>query len=89
MLGLRLDAATESGLARVARRAGRTKSDVVREAIRDFLKRADDDADLIAQVRAVAALTREQDLDFLDSLQDDVEELLQEQEARVAAGRAA
>lgn len=38
MLGLRLDPTLERNLAALARRQGRTKSDVVREAIRRYLE---------------------------------------------------
>lgn len=89
MLGLRLDRATDEKLARVARREGRTKSDVARSALRDYLSRAEDDAALIAEVKRIAALTPEEDLAYLDELQDDLEQLLADEERSVSARRAA
>lgn len=89
MLGLRLDVATEERLARVARRQGRTKSDLAREALSDFLNRAEDDADLIAELKRITAATSERDLAVLDDLIDDLHELLEEEEANIAASRTA
>lgn len=89
MLGLRLDAGTEARLARVAQREGRTKSDGVRDAIRAHLTRIDGDAELVEEVKRVAALTSEEDLAYLDELQDDLEDLLAEEEAALSVRRAA
>ena len=89
MLGLRLDAETEAGLSRIARREGRTKSDIARDALRQYLSRVEDDAALIAQVKAIAALTTEDDLLRLDESQADLEELMDEEEAVLRVGKAA
>ena len=64
MLGLRLDGDTEAKLARLARREGRTKSDLVRDALKAYLRQADDDAALIAEVRihSVSALLSMEEL---------------------------
>ena len=88
MLGLRLDTDTEAGLARVARRERRTKSDIARDAIRAYLARVEDDEALIAEVRAIAALMTEDELRELDASQDDLEAMLQDEEAALAATKA-
>lgn len=89
MLGLRLDAATEAGLSRIARQEGRTKSAIVREALRGYLSTVDDDAAMIAQVRAVSALSMEEDLNLLDAAQADLEDLLNDEETGYHASKAA
>lgn len=89
MLGLRLDREMDAQLARVARREGRTKSDVARGALRDYLTRADDDAALIAEVKRIAALTSDEDLAYLDGLQDDLEDLVTTEEQAMIRGRRA
>ena len=88
MLGLRLDGETEARLARVARRQGRSKSDIARDALRLHLARLDDDSELVAEMRRIASLVIGEDLSFLDENQADLEELLAEEEA-AAARRAA
>ena len=89
MLGLRLDPDLEAGVARVARREGRTKSDVVRSALREFLGRTEADELLLSEVRTIAALTAPDELSQLDALNDDMEDLIAAEEARLAADRAA
>ena len=89
MLGLRLDAGMEAGLARIARLEGRTKSAVVRDALKSYLARLEDDAALVEQVRQIAALTPECELIRLDDAQDDLEDLLAAEEASAASAGAA
>jgi RHH-type rel operon transcriptional repressor/antitoxin RelB len=89
MLGLRLDAETEAGLARAARRERRSKSEIARDALRAYLRRTDQDAELIAAVKRISALTGEEDLRWLDENQADLESLLNEEEAAFRTGRAA
>ncbi|WP_375428989.1 ribbon-helix-helix protein, CopG family [uncultured Sphingomonas sp.] len=84
-----MDNDTEAKLARLARREGRTKSDLVRDALRSYLRHADDDEALIAEVRRIAALTSESDLDELDASVDDLEELINAEEACAVTSRAA
>ena len=50
MLGLRLEPELQRQLATLARRTGRSKSDIAREAVRDYLDRHDDDAEFRRQV---------------------------------------
>lgn len=89
MLGLRLDEDMEARLASVARRQGRTKSEVAREAINAHLARIEGDVELVAEVRRIAALTSEADLGHLDDLQDDLERLMLDEEVGAAARKAA
>ena len=89
MLGLRLDGDTEAKLTRLARREGRTKSDIVRDALRSYLLHAEDDEALIAEVRRIAAITSGGDLDELDAAADDLEALIEAEEASAVASRAA
>lgn len=55
MLGLRLDRELEAGLARVARQSHRSKSDVAREAIRQYLDRRYPRAEIDRQLVLIAA----------------------------------
>lgn len=55
MLGLRLDRELEAGLARVARQSHRSKSDVAREAIRQYLDRRFPQAEIDRQLALIAA----------------------------------
>ncbi len=89
MLGLRLDDDTEAKLARAARRQGRTKSDLVRDVLRTYLRQAEDDAALVDEVRRIAAITSESDLGELDAAVDDLEALIDAEEASFLASRAA
>ena len=89
MRGLRLDGDTEAQLTRLARRQGRTKSDLVRDALSTYLRQAEDDAALIAEVRRIAAVTSDRDLDELDAEVDDLEALIAAEEASVPASRSA
>ncbi|WP_375404213.1 ribbon-helix-helix protein, CopG family [uncultured Sphingomonas sp.] len=89
MLGLRLDGDTEAKLARLARREGRTKSDLVRDALKSYLRHAEDDEALIAEVRRIAARTPDSELNELDFAADDLEALIDAEEAGAVASRAA
>lgn len=55
MLGLRLDRAMEAGIAQVARQTHRSKSDVAREAIRQYLDRRFPRAEIDRQLALIAA----------------------------------
>lgn len=79
MLGIRLDDETERGLARAARRTGRTKSDIARDAIREFLGRVEMDAELERELALIAA-TSDHDLDAVDALADDMLRLIDAEE---------
>ncbi len=50
MLGLRLDVQLCEQLAALARQSGRSKSDLAREAVRDYLVRHDQDLEFKRQV---------------------------------------
>ena len=56
MLGLRLDSAMERRLAQFARQTRRSKSDIARDAMREYLDRHAGDDEYQRQVRAIAAL---------------------------------
>ena len=49
-LGLRLEPRLGSQLASLSRRTGRSKSDIAREAVREYLDRHDEDAEFRRQV---------------------------------------
>lgn len=73
MLGVRLDAETERRLAAAARRSRRPKSDIAREAVRQYLDRHEAGDEMERQLRAVGAIERSnararQELDELDAL---------------------
>lgn len=72
MLGVRLDPETEAGLARLAKRTRRAKSDIAREAVRRYVARHD--AAYLAEARrqSLAASGEEGDEDaaMLDELAD-------------------
>lgn len=72
MLGLRLDRDMEQRLVRFARATRRSKSDVARDAMREYLDRHAVDEEYLRQVRALAAATSEDDLAELDAVADDV-----------------
>lgn len=82
MLGIRLDAETEAGLARIARRTGRTKSDIARDAIRSYLAETEHDEALDRELAMIAAAASEADLGFLDHLGDDLAGLIDQEEGR-------
>lgn len=70
MLGVRLDAETEAALGKLARRTRRTKSDLVREAVRRYVW--SNDQELLAEARrqslAAAARAPTPDDEFWDGL---------------------
>lgn len=71
MLGIRLDPETERELAALAKRQGRTKSAVVREAIRRYLTSIDLAGEARRQSLAVSGDTAEQDaLRFVEHATD-------------------
>jgi RHH-type rel operon transcriptional repressor/antitoxin RelB len=72
MLGIRLDAELEAGLSALARRTQRTKSDVAREAVREYLERHSLDVEYRRQVALVHEAQKGTDLDWLDAMTDDL-----------------
>jgi Arc/MetJ-type ribon-helix-helix transcriptional regulator len=62
----------EQRLVRYARATRRSKSDVARDAMREYLDRHAVDDEYLRQVRAVAAATTEDELAVLDALADDL-----------------
>ncbi|MEO5937492.1 MAG: ribbon-helix-helix protein, CopG family [Sphingomonas sp.] len=73
MLGVRLDADAERQLAALARRTSRTKSDIVREAVSQYVS-AHDDAYLAEARRQSLRAAKRDDaaiLDMLDAALDD------------------
>jgi predicted DNA-binding protein len=71
MLGLRLSEEMDARLESQARRERRSKSEIAREAIADYLHRHGGDDDYVRQARHLAALQNETDLDWLDRNLDD------------------
>ena len=67
MLGIRLDAETERSLAAAARRHRQTKSDIARQAIRDWLTRRDAVTRAAAEWKAISDVERH-DRDMDDAL---------------------
>lgn len=80
MLGIRLDERTEAGLARMAKLTGRTRSDLAREAIVDYLRVAEGDDALDRELEAIAAATSEADLATLDAVNDDLIACIEQEE---------
>jgi RHH-type transcriptional regulator, rel operon repressor / antitoxin RelB len=72
VLGVRLDAVLTEKLDRFATVSRRSKSDIARDAVREYLERHDIDDDYRRQVQAIAAATRERDLLWLDAVHDDL-----------------
>jgi RHH-type transcriptional regulator, rel operon repressor / antitoxin RelB len=72
VLGLRLDDAMEQRLGRFARESRRSKSDIARDAVREYLDRHAVDDEYKRQVRAIAAATTEAELARIDALSDDL-----------------
>ena len=72
MLGVRLDHETEAALAALARRTHRSKSDIAREAVRDYVGRHSLDAEWKRQLGLVQSAQRTDDLAFVDALHDDL-----------------
>lgn len=88
MLGIRLDAQTEAGLARVAKLSGRTRSDIAREAICNYLRVAEQDDALDQELKAIGKATREADLAMLDTLNDELCQIIEQDERKYAQDRA-
>jgi len=73
MLGVRLDPETEAGLARLARQTRRSKSDVARDAMREYLDRHSLDAELQREVRLIARKAADNELlDDLEAFEEDI-----------------
>ena len=66
MLGVRLPVDTENDLAAFARRTRRSKSDIARDAVREYLDRHRVDEEFRRQLRLIAAATSEDDLALVD-----------------------
>jgi RHH-type rel operon transcriptional repressor/antitoxin RelB len=72
VLGLRLDNSMEQRLARFAKATRRSKSDIARDAMREYLDRHAADDAYVEQVRALATVLDESRLDEIEALTDDV-----------------
>jgi predicted transcriptional regulator len=72
MLGFRLDAALSARLQHFSAQSHRSKSDIVRDAMREYLDRHGEDADLQRELAAIAASTTDADLARLDAIHDDL-----------------
>ena len=72
ILGFRLDPALSARLQRFAVESHRSKSDIVRAAMREYLERHGEDADLRRELAAIAATTSDADLAELDAIHDDL-----------------
>jgi RHH-type transcriptional regulator, rel operon repressor / antitoxin RelB len=72
VLGLRLDRDTEQRLVRFARETRRSKSDVARDAMREYLDRHAVDDEMQRQLKMIAAADRAEDLDLVDAAVDDL-----------------
>lgn len=71
VLGIRLSDQLETQLESQARREGRSKSDIARQAIVDYLRRHGDEDEYVRQARHLADRLDEQDLEWLDRAFDD------------------
>lgn len=72
MLGFRLDPTLFARLERFAVESHRSKSDIVRSAMREYLERHGEDAELQRELAAIAAATNDADLAELDAIHDDL-----------------
>lgn len=72
MLGVRLDPETEAGLAALARRTRRSKSDIARVAVKEYLERSSHDAELKRQLAVIRKARTRDDLVLVDDLHDDL-----------------
>lgn len=72
MLGLRLDSETESRLVRLAAETRRSKSDIAREAVSEYLDRHGMDSEMQRQLRVIAAADEIESLDRADAVVDDL-----------------
>ncbi len=81
MPGIRLPQDLDGSLGSLARRQRRSKSEVARDAIRDYIARHDSDAELVRQSMAVAAAEADPDDEaFLDALNDELLREIHEEE---------
>ena len=71
-MGLRLDSAMADHLERFAKATRRSKSDIARDAVREYLDRHALGDEYKRQVQAIAAATTEADLASLDAMNDDL-----------------
>jgi RHH-type rel operon transcriptional repressor/antitoxin RelB len=75
MLGIRLDSGLEGDLDRFARATQRTKSDIAREAVREYLQRHSTEDEFRRQAALVHAFNAESDWDldalFADLMRDE------------------
>ncbi|MFD1951428.1 ribbon-helix-helix protein, CopG family [Sphingomonas arantia] len=72
MLGIRLNPDLEADLTALARRTHRTKSDVAREAVREYVDRHSLDAEYRRQVALVHEAQRGSDMDWLEAMAADL-----------------
>jgi RHH-type transcriptional regulator, rel operon repressor / antitoxin RelB len=72
VLGLRLDSDMEQRLGRFAVETRRSKSEIAREAVREYLDRHAMDAELQRQLAVIAAAENGDDLDWLDAMNADL-----------------
>ncbi|MEH3107950.1 MAG: ribbon-helix-helix protein, CopG family [Sphingomonas fennica] len=72
MLGLRLERDLEERLDGFAAQTRRSRSQIAREALREYLDRHAIDAEWRRQIALIAASTTEEDLDRLDADHDDM-----------------
>lgn len=72
LLGLRLDSDMEQRLGRFAMETRRSKSEIAREAVREYLDRHAMDAELQRQLSVIAAADDDDDLFWLDAMHDDL-----------------
>lgn len=76
-------------MARVAKLTGRTRSDIAREAIADYLPVAEHDDALDRELKAIGETTSEADLAMLDTLNDALCETIEQDERKPPQDRAA
>lgn len=69
MIGVRLDPGLEAAFAKEVGRIGRSKSDVVRDLIADFISRRSMDAKIARTAKVLAAHDRDED--YTESDMDD------------------
>jgi len=72
VLGLRLDTAMAERLGRFAQETRRSKSDIARDAVREYLDRHAVDGEIRRQLQVIAAATTGADLARIDALGDDL-----------------
>ena len=78
-LGLRLDEVDSTNLKRIAQREGRNEQDVIRDSLRMYVRRADDQKDFLESVErgwyelhsGLGNLVAEDDL-FFDSIRNEL-----------------